>query len=526
MQVPPEPLRGRERPHRRPALWIIVALLIAITLLHYLTPQVRLPLPPEGLSRHTAERILYILPVAGAALAFGQTAGLAVLALTVLLMLPRALLLSPHPADSLLETTITSAVGLLVTWMIATQEREKATRQKALSRLRAISAVTASVTESLELEQVLNDALDRALEVLGMEAGLIFFLDRQADELILAAYRGISPESATGVDRLKLGEGFCGRVALSGELMVVPDSLHDPRLTRLAVRQEGLRTQVVVPLKSKGTVQGVLAVATRERRRFLPEDLELITAIGNQIGVAIENARLYENMRFYARQITRAQEEERKRIAREAHDETAQILVALSRRLEALTTTSEPLPETVRERLEQLRALASSALQSVRRFSRDLRPPVLDDLGFLPAVEGVLAVLEEEGIQTRLEVSGTPRRLSPEEELALFRIAQEALNNIRRHASASLVVVEVTFDPARVRMSIQDDGQGFDAPETVVDLAGSGKLGLIGMHERARILGGTLAIQSARGRGTTVVVDVPTQPPPRPPSLTQARTGP
>jgi two-component system sensor histidine kinase DegS len=498
------------------SFWILGAMLVGLAGLHYLTPQARfLPVLPDPLTRHAVERVIFLLPVAGASFAFGQAGGLVTLALAVLIMLPRAVLISPSPGDALVETGAVAIVGYLVIWMIEIQEREKRLRQKAVSRLRAINAVTAIVTGSLELEQILNDALDKALEVTGLDAGLIFFLEKQSQELILVAYRGVSTESATGVDRLNLGEGFCGRVAQSGEPMVVQDSSRDPRLTRLAVWEEGLRGQIIVPLTSKGEVQGVLAVATRDARQFLPEELELITAIGNQIGVAIENARLYDNMRFYARQITRAQEDERKRIARELHDDTIQALVALSRRLDALSTLSEQLPEPAMRYLTQLRELTTGALRNVRRFVQDMRPPALDHLGLIPALEGLTSDLaEKEGLETELTVEGEGRRLTPDEELVLFRIAQEALNNVRRHSQACRVVIQMEFYTDRVRMTINDNGQGFRVPERTSDLVATGKLGLIGMYERARLLDGTLLIQSEPGEGTTVIVDAPIPPVP------------
>jgi two-component system sensor histidine kinase DegS len=651
-------------------------MLAASTFLHYFTPQVRLPpLVSFPLTRHTIERIIFLLPIAGASFAFGQAGGLVTLALAVLIMLPRAFLSSPYPADAILETVSVAVVGYTMIWMIETQEKERRLRQKAVARLQAINAVSNIVIGSLELEQLLNDALDKVLEVTGLGTGLTFLLDKETQELNLIAYRGVSKESAAGVDRLKLGEGFCGRVAQSGELMVVKNSSLDPRLTRLAVQQEGLKGQIIVPLKSKGEVQGVLAVATRDSRHFLPEELELITAIGNQIGVAIENARLhqnvarqlqteqrlnevaeritseleldrilpkvlqiaeeligadagvialldrerelirypyihnlpgeladvtvpkggglagevmaagrsvvikdyklypdaipafveagatsvvavpivsgtqsfgmlavgslnevrsfserdaailagighqtgiaienarlYENMRFYARQITRAQEDERKRIARELHDETAQALIDLSRRLDNLNTQHAQMSEFAAERLEEFQELIDNILRDVRRFSRDLRPSVLDDLGLLPALAGLMADVEEDGIETELKVCGDKQRLSPEMELALFRIVQEALNNVRRHSQASQVVTVVEFGEGRAKIAVDDDGQGFRPPARSGDLVVTGKLGLAGMHERARLLGGTLQIQSEPGRGTTVTVDIP-----------------
>ena len=168
-----------------------------------------------------------------------------------------------------------------------------------------------------------------------------------------------------------------------------------------------------------------------------------------------------------------------------------------------------------RRRLEQLRERTANTLQGVRRFSQGLRPPVLDDLGLLPALEGLKADLEEEGIEVALQVCGQKRRLSSEVELVLFRAVQEALNNVRRHSQASRVVVEVEFGDSSIKITVEDDGRGFEVPDRMVDLIAAGKLGLIGMHERARLLDGTLTIRSQPGRGTIVIVDVPAQPGPK-----------
>jgi signal transduction histidine kinase len=657
--------------------WILVAMMVAITLIHYLTPQIRPLLPNVDLflSRHAVERTLFVLPVAAATFAFGKTGGVITLVTAVLIMLPRVIWLSDRPVDAMAETMAAAVVGYLVLWMVETQEREKSLRQEAVARMRAFNAMSAILAKSLELEQVLNEALDKALEVTDLEAGLIYSLDGQSDELVLCAHRGMPEKSAQELSRLHLGEGLFGQVARSGEPVVVEDTSLDSRLAIPTVQEEHPKSQIIVPLTSKGEVKGVMALGSRERRVFPPADLQLITGFGKQIGVgvenaqlhrdverqlniqwrlnevaeqitselelsrilpkvlqiaeeligvdcgfialfdpvakclsypylhnlpqeltdvtvrkgegvageamaafrpitipdyqsypnavpafldaglvsvaavpiasgnqafgtlavgslhearpfsatevstlssvgrqagiAIDNARLYQNMRYYARQITRAQEDERKRIAREAHDETAQVLVALARRLDALISSPELPSSSFRERLEGLRGLTTEALQSVRRFSQDLRPPVLDDLGFVAAVRGLTRSLEEVGVETELQVSGSPYRLSPEEELVLFRIAQEALNNARRHADAPRAKVMISFRDNNVQMVIEDDGRGFDAPDRLVDLAVSGKLGLIGMHERARILGGTLRIDSQPGEGTKVIVDTP-----------------
>jgi two-component system sensor histidine kinase DegS len=213
-------------------------------------------------------------------------------------------------------------------------------------------------------------------------------------------------------------------------------------------------------------------------------------------------------LRFYARHITRAQEDERKRIAREIHDDTAQALLLLSRRLGVLATDEE-LSEPVAQSLEDLEELSRSTLQGVRRFSQDLRPPVLDDLGMLPALEGLTTDLSESGIEAKLEVRGGRRRLSAEAELALFRIAQEALTNVKKHSQAPAAVVTVEFSDTKVRLTVGDDGKGFQPPETLGTLAHVGRMGLIGMQERAQLVSGTFTLRSEPGQGATVIVDVP-----------------
>jgi signal transduction histidine kinase len=491
-------------------------MLILSTVFHYFTPQMRLlPLGQLPLTRHTVERIIFILPIAGAALAFGRAGGLVTLAIAVCAMLPRVFLMSASPPDALVETLGVALVGYFVTWLIEVQEREKRLRHEAASRMEAINAIYALVTRSLERGQILNDALDMVREVMQVDAAWVYRLDEKAQELVFEAHCGLSGEFTAAVGRLELLEGFNGQVARSGEPLFVDNASEIPGPTQAVIQREGLQALFIVPLRSGDRVLGTLGVAMHGPRQFLPEEINLLGVIGNQIGVAIENARLYENMRFYARQILRAQEDERKRIARELHDDTAQMLVALSRRLDALTPALGPLPDPTRQRLEQLRELTANTLQGVRHFSQGLRPPVLDDLGLLPALEGLKVDLEEEGIEVALQVYGHKRRLSSEVELVLFRAIQEALNNVRRHSQASRVVVEVEFGDSRIKITVEDDGQGFEVPDRMVDLIATGKLGLIGMHERARLLDGTLTIRSQPGRGTIVIVDVPTQPVPK-----------
>jgi len=222
-----------------------------------------------------------------------------------------------------------------------------------------------------------------------------------------------------------------------------------------------------------------------------------------------EQERLRENMEFYISEITRAQEEERKRIAREIHDESIQTLATLALDIDGISREKERLPEDITSRLDRLRAEVNGILKGLRRFSHELRPGVIDQVGMVSALEILTEELNKENsVKTSLEVAGSERRLMPETELTLFRIAQEALRNVKKHSGATKAAIRLKFTRSRVKLVVSDNGIGFELPEMLGDFATKGKLGLIGMQERARLLNGKFSVKSHIGRGTTVVVEV------------------
>jgi len=223
-----------------------------------------------------------------------------------------------------------------------------------------------------------------------------------------------------------------------------------------------------------------------------------------------EQKKMTENLRFYVQQITRAQEEERKRVARELHDDTAQALVVLLRQLDNFAAGLPPgTPDLAR--VERLSAQIEAILDGVRRFSQDLRPSILDDLGLIPALEWLAADMTEHfNIKVNFTANGKERRFVPEVELLFFRIAQESLNNIRKHSGATQSWITLDFQEKQTVLSVKDDGHGFKTPENMGDLTGQAKLGLAGMSERAKLLNGKLEITSAPGEGTLVVLTAPT----------------
>ncbi|ADJ26012.1 integral membrane sensor signal transduction histidine kinase [Dehalogenimonas lykanthroporepellens BL-DC-9] len=232
----------------------------------------------------------------------------------------------------------------------------------------------------------------------------------------------------------------------------------------------------------------------------------------------LENAqrelqRMQQNLRFYLKQITIAQEEERRRIAQELHDDTAQDLIAISRKIDGYMSLHPSLSSTDEAYFEDIHQHLNRTLSSVRRFSQDLRPSVLDDLGLIPAIEWMVPELDMHfKYKTETEVIGRPRRFPAETELVLFRIVQESMRNIGKHATATRVWLNITFNPGEVKLTIRDNGRGFVPPDRIGDLAVSGKLGLTGMQERARLIGAHLNIDSSPGQGSTVTVILPTSP--------------
>ena len=237
---------------------------------------------------------------------------------------------------------------------------------------------------------------------------------------------------------------------------------------------------------------------------------EIIAAIETLQDIT-EEKQLQENMRFYVQQVTRAQEEERKRIARELHDDVSSSLLLLTQSLDTIISGNRPRQsQELKEKLEILRSRAVEALEHLRRCAQDLRPRILDDLGLVVALEWMAEDMEENyGIRAHVEVMGTERDLPAEMQLLLFRIAQEALSNIRRHAEASTAIVKLEFGEGSITLTVSDNGKGFEVPQRIEDLASVGRLGIMGMSERARLLSGTLEIKSELSKGTHVVAKLP-----------------
>ncbi len=224
-----------------------------------------------------------------------------------------------------------------------------------------------------------------------------------------------------------------------------------------------------------------------------------------------EQKRLTEDLQFYLHQLTKAQEEERKRIARELHDDTLQALFGLRQDIDKIVRSKGRLLNGEEsDQLCDVQNRIQSIMYDVRHFSHELRPDMLDTFGLIPALEMLVGEYDQKGeASCCLQISGAEKRLTPEAELALFRITQEALHNARKHSGATGIMVRVTFDSERVILKIIDDGIGFAVPPKLSDFTHMGKLGLVGMSERARSLNGKFSINSEVNKSTEIEIDIP-----------------
>ncbi|MDY6877119.1 MAG: cache domain-containing protein [Chloroflexota bacterium] len=383
-------------------------------------------------------------------------------------------------------------------------EREVANRTKELATLNTLAAV---VSRSLNLEEILNDALDEALEIMGMKKGQAFLLEEGTHRLILIAHRGLSDELVQYTTQLPLGASTSGLAAKEEQpVLRKVDDYSAGRLKDL-LRKEGLQLVISTPLMAKGKTVGAIDLGSQILRSVTPEEISLLVAIGHQIGVAVENARLYEQAQELA------VVEERGRLARDLHDAVTQTLFSASLIAEALPPLWESDQDEGRRLLAEMQRLSRGALAEMRTLLLELRPAAVVEASLGDLLRQLAeAVAGRKDVSVTVSVEGQST-LPADVHVALYRIAQEALNNVVKHARASQVVVSLRCTSSSlptgsgyerqemVELRVSDDGRGFDPSIISPD-----HLGLGIMRERAQALGAMLEIESQSGCGTQVTV--------------------
>ncbi|MBT5775514.1 MAG: PAS domain-containing protein [Dehalococcoidia bacterium] len=464
--------RLREALHA-PQFWAAIFLVAAISIVQD-TMESRELRPASGFLRDLPHEFvrdfLFIIPVAYSALKFGTVGALAMAILCTFMVIPNWIFL--HSGESvggvMLQMTVIYVIALLVGTRV---ERETGARMTAEAALGAANIAVARYRS-------LFDSTGEGILVINQHSTIVD-ANVAADALFDAAEGELIDTSLDRALPPQLASALTACIA-----DCCPESI-DVLITGPDGEDVWLAPACTTPVGSDDLTQVVLNDVTERRHR-------------------------QSSLEAYAGLILHAQEDERQRIAQELHDETVQSLVMLCRRLDAAEEAVTRSPATIAGELAEMHDDAEASIESLRALLRGLRPSTLDDLGLVSAVRVlVLEVDARSPLGVELAVRGEPRRLTRTTELALFRVAQEALRNVERHSGAAHATVTLRFREDNVELTVVDDGHGFELSEPLGHLSAQGKLGALGMRERARLVGGTFHINSAAGYGTSVIATVP-----------------
>lgn len=387
------------------------------------------------------------------------------------------------------------------------EERTKLERQRS-GQLAAINEIGRKISSIMNLEELLPFVANLLRQTFNYDNVNVFLFEPESGKLILkeiclSGYDGVIPLEVP----LELGEeGIVAWVAQIGEPLLVNDVRKEPKYHFIEELRD-TRAELAVPVKIGSKILGVLDIESNEVDAFNEADLSTAQTLADQLAVAIENARLYKETGQIAVM------EERNRIAREIHDTLAQGFTGIILQLEAAEQSLETNnTQNLLQHINKARSLARGSLSEARRSVWNLRPEALEKLSFTDAIrQEVVKFSQTSGIQAEFKINGISHDLPADEQTALLRICQEALTNIRKHARATQVNVDLNFDASTVLLIVKDNGKGFNSEITPVVTSEVKRhgFGLISMRERARSVGGEFEAQSEEGKGTVIRISVP-----------------
>ncbi|HEX8616995.1 MAG TPA: MEDS domain-containing protein [Thermoanaerobaculia bacterium] len=396
--------------------------------------------------------------------------------------------------------SMANVLALAIERKEAEEERGRllADAERALAQLDAIQRITDTALARMSLDDLLSELLARLRNTLQADHTVVLLLDEQRTHLIVRAVDGFAYDRLAAV-RVPLDQMLSGQAVRSGKAMIF-DSVPDPASHWTAAVGVMLQAAMAAPLIVERKIIGTVTVTSTVPRKFAEEELELLRVVADRVAPAIERSRLTETVRAgserlesLSRRLLTAQEEERRRVAIELHDDLGQVLTAIRINLGAS-------PPNVSDAVESV----DLAMQTVRDLALDLRPAILDDLGLSAALRWYAdRFARQTGVDTHLAVDEFPR-LDTGIATAAFRVVQEALTNVARHAAAKNVWLTLRRANGSVELLVRDDGAGFDVAAAIARAARGASLGLIGMEERISLAGGTLAIVSTAGSGTEI----------------------
>ena len=426
------------------------------------------------------------------------------------------------PEDEWLATVLAGQAGVAIenARLYEEAERNEAAARRRQQTLELVQEVGNAVVAELDASRVLRLVTQRARTLVDADGALIALHEHFGDDVVIRVAAGQQAGVMEGL-RVPRAESLAGVVSETREATVVDDTETDPRVNLATAQTAMARSAICAPLIVSGEAVGVLSVYSREVARFTEDDLFVVKSFADLASIALQNANAVEALRENAQleadlaasqlreamrtqtlqAVIGAQEEERRRIARELHDSFGQSLASI---LLGLKVLEDGDAGDARTRIADLRDVVGQAAADVRRIAFELRPTLLDDLGLAAALERYAGEIEQRAsIRVGVDLS-VSERLPSDIETVVYRVAQEAITNAIKYAEAGQIWISVTSSDGDVRLVVADDGRGFDADGD--DASG---LGLLGMRERAELVGGKLQIRSAPGEGTSVEQYVP-----------------
>lgn len=373
--------------------------------------------------------------------------------------------------------------------------------QRRNRELSILNTIASALNSTVDLAEALHAALAQVAALLDLHTGWVWLLDEETCQPYLAASQDLPPGLANYPRRME-GTCYCLDTYIAGDLggAANVNVVTCTRLKGLVDGTNGLRYHASIPLYAQEKKLGVLNVASSDWRELAPDDLRLLHIIGDLLSIAVERARLF------ARSTQMGAVEERNRLAREIHDTLAQGMAGIALTLESADALAEAnaTPEQVRQSIQSALTQTRATLEEARRSVLDLRAAPLEGRTLSQAVAALAASTTPDDPNITTEITGGAQPLPVRIEVGVYRIIQEALANIRHHARARHATIHLVINPELLTAIISDDGKGFNPDRDL-----HGHYGLLGMRERARLLGGEAQVQSTRGRGTRIEIRIP-----------------
>lgn len=388
-----------------------------------------------------------------------------------------------------------------------------------LSEVMSLQLVSSALVEEPNLEAILTLIIDEAVRVTNARMALVLLLEEGGQTLLVRARKG-HQEAGLKSGRLSVEDSLNGLVVKTGQPLVSHNALTDPRANQARAHRLGVQTVAIAPLRIRDRTIGTIAVHNKQDGYFSRSDVDVLCSFANQAAIAIDNARLFselllardeieqkaQELQTLLAQIMRVQEDERQRIASDIHDRAVSLIVAALYELEACAPLC-PADAAIHTQIDLVQDLLNEAIEKTRTAIYNLWPATLEQIGLVPALRELLSQQEKTaGFPHRLRVYGSPyEEWTAPTQVTIYRILQEALHNIHKHAGASLVEMSIHFDSQPIRLIVRDNGRGFDTQSVPL----KHHLGLLTMRERARTIGGQLYIHSAPAEGCQVVLEIP-----------------